>query len=58
MIDVAWPAGYAARLSLGRGGLYDPDGYLVAGEGETIQQRFFGSASPSGTFHVCRITRD
>lgn len=58
VIDVAWPAGYAARLALGRGGLYDPLGYLVAADGETIQQRFFGSTSGAGTFHVCRITRD
>jgi hypothetical protein len=57
-IPVAWPSGYAAREDQGRGGLYDPAGYLVAQEGENIQERFYGSATPDGTFHVCRIARD
>ena len=56
-IAVVWPAGYAAREDQGRGGLYDPTGYLVAQEGENLQERFFGSAS-DGTFHVCKIARD
>ena len=57
-IPVIWPAGYAAREDLGRGGLYDPTGYLVAFEGENLQERFFGSAGSDGTFHVCKIARD
>ena len=57
-IAVVWPAGYAAREAAGRGGLYDTTGYLVAQEGENLQERFFGSMAPDGTFHVCRITRD
>ncbi|MFN8630886.1 MAG: hypothetical protein U0838_11380 [Chloroflexota bacterium] len=57
-IPVVWPAGYAAREDQGRGGLYSPTGYLVAREGQNIQERFFGSAAPDGTFHVCKIARD
>jgi hypothetical protein len=57
-IPVVWPAGYAASEDQGRGGLYDPTGYLVAQEGENLQERFFGSTAPDGTFHVCKITRD
>jgi hypothetical protein len=57
-ISAVWPAGYAAREDQGRGGLYDPTGYLVAREGQNIQERFFGSAAADGTFHVCRIVRD
>ena len=57
-IPVVWPAGYAAREDQGRGGLYDPTGYLVAWEGENLQERFFGSAGSDGTFHVCKIARD
>ena len=57
-IPVVWPAGYAARDDQGRGGLYDPTGYLVAWEGENLQERFFGSAGSDGTFHVCKIARD
>ncbi len=57
-VAVVWPAGYAAREDQGRGGLYDPTGYLVAQEGENLQERFFGSAAPDGTFHVCRIASD
>jgi hypothetical protein len=57
-IPVVWPAGYAAREDQGRGGLYDPTGYLVAWEGENLQERFFGSAAADGSFHVCRIARD
>jgi hypothetical protein len=57
-IAVAWPAGYAAREADGRGGLYDPAGYLVAQEGENLQERFFGSTGADRTFHVCRIARD
>jgi hypothetical protein len=57
-IPVVWPAGYAAREDQGRGGLYDPTGYLVAREGQNIQERFFGSAAADGTFHVCKIARD
>jgi hypothetical protein len=57
-IPVVWPAGYAGREDQGRGGLYDPAGYLVAQEGENLQERFFGSAASDGTFHVCRIARD
>ncbi len=56
-IPVVWPAGYAAREDQGRGGLYDPTGYLVAQEGENLQERFFGAAA-GGTFHVCRVARD
>jgi hypothetical protein len=57
-IPVAWPAGYAARLNLGRGELYDPAGYLVAAEGQSIQERFFGAPGADGVFHVCRVARD
>ena len=57
-IAVVWPAGYAAREAAGRGGLYDATGYLVAQEGENLQERFFGSTAADGTFHVCRIARD
>lgn len=57
-IAVVWPAGYAAREDQGRGGLYDPTGYLVAREGQNIQDRFFGSTSADGVFHVCKIARD
>jgi len=57
-IPAVWPAGYAAREDQRRGGLYDPTGYLVAREGENLQERFFGSAASDGTFHVCRIARD
>jgi len=57
-IPVAWPAGYAARDVGGRGGLYDPGGFLVAQDGESIQGRFFGSPAADGTFHVCRVARD
>ncbi|HEY5629948.1 MAG TPA: hypothetical protein VIR16_10590 [Candidatus Limnocylindrales bacterium] len=57
-ISVAWPAGYAARLDQGHGALYDPTGYLVATAGEPIQERFFGTASGDGTFHVCRVAGD
>jgi hypothetical protein len=57
-IAVVWPSGYAARDDQGRGGLYDPSGYLVAQEGENLQERFFGAADAHGTFHVCRIARD
>ncbi len=57
-IRVVWPAGYAAREDQGRGGLYDPAGYLVAQEGENLQERFFGSAAGDGAFHVCRIAGD
>ena len=57
-IPVAWPSGYAAREDQGRGGLYDPTGFLVAQEGENLQERFYGSAAPDGTFHVCRIAGD
>jgi hypothetical protein len=57
-IPVVWPAGYSAREDQGRGGLYDTTGYLVAWEGENLQERFFGSAGSDGTFHVCRIARD
>jgi hypothetical protein len=57
-ILVVWPAGYAAREDQGRGGLYDPTGYLVAWEGENLQERFFGSAGSDGSFHVCKIARD
>lgn len=57
-IPVAWPAGYAARDVGGRGGLYDPSGFLVAQDGESIQGRFFGSPAPDGTFLVCRVARD
>lgn len=57
-IPVVWPAGYAAREDQGRGGLYDPTGYLVAQEGENLQERFFGSTGGDGAFHVCMIARD
>lgn len=57
-IAVVWPAGYAARVDQGRGGLYDAAGYLVATEGAPILERFFGSVSPDGTVHVCRVARD
>lgn len=57
-IPAVWPSGYAARLNQGRGGLYDPAGYLVASEGENIQERFFGSPGAGGAFHVCRVARD
>lgn len=57
-IQVVWPAGYAAREVRGIGGLYDPTGYLVAQEGENLQERFFGSWAGDGVFHVCRIARD
>lgn len=57
-IPVAWPHGYAARLNQGRGELYDPAGYLVAAEGQSIQERFFGSPGSDGAFHVCRVARD
>jgi hypothetical protein len=57
-IAVAWPAGYAAREDQGRGGVYDPNGYLVAREGENLQDRFYGSAGADGVFHVCRVARD
>jgi hypothetical protein len=57
-IPVVWPAGYAARLDQGRGGLYDGAGYLVATEGETIQERFFGAPSGDGAVHVCRVAGD
>jgi hypothetical protein len=57
-IPVVWPAGYAAREDQGRGGIYDPSGYLVAREGQNIQERFFGSPGADKAFHVCRIARD
>lgn len=57
-IAVVWPAGYAGREVQGRGGLYDANGYLVAQEGENLQERFFGTATADGTFHVCKIVRD
>jgi hypothetical protein len=57
-VPVVWPAGYAAREDQGRGGLYDTTGYLVAQEGENLQERFFGSAGSDGTFHVCKIASD
>jgi len=60
-IPVVWPAGYAAREYQGRGGLYDPTGYLVAWEGENLQERFFGSGGSGGSggpFRVCKIARD
>jgi len=58
-LPVAWPAGYAARDDQGHGGVYDPDGYLVAQTGETIQERFFGSVGADGVvFHICRVARD
>jgi hypothetical protein len=57
-IPTVWPSGYAARLYQGLGGLYDPTGYLVASEGENIQERFFGSFGADGAFHVCRIASD
>ena len=57
-IAVVWPADYAARLVQGIGGLYDPTGFLVAQEGENLQERFFGSTEPDGAFHVCRIASD
>jgi hypothetical protein len=57
-IPAVWPAGYAARLDQGRGGLYNPTGYLVAAEGQNIQERFYGSPGADGAFHVCRVTRD
>jgi hypothetical protein len=57
-IAVVWPAGYAARLDQGRGGLYDATGYLVAAEGAPIQERFFAATSGDGAVHVCRVARD
>ncbi len=57
-IAVVWPAGYAARLDQGHGGLYDGAGYLVATAGEPIQERFFGAASADGKIHVCRVAGD
>jgi hypothetical protein len=57
-IPVVWPAGYAARLDQGHGGLYDGAGYLVAVAGETIQERFFGAEATDGAFHVCRVAGD
>jgi hypothetical protein len=57
-IAVVWPAGYAARLDQGRGGLYDAAGYLVAAEGASIQERFFGARGGDGSVHVCRVARD
>jgi hypothetical protein len=57
-LAVVWPAGYAARLDQGRGGLYDSTGYLVAREGESIQERFFGPLAGDGAVHVCHVARD
>jgi hypothetical protein len=52
-LDLVWPHGFYAKLVDGKGELFEPDGTMVAREGDVLTH--LGGERIAGTIHICSM---